>query len=53
LAEYIRAQRQINIQNIKYNYLSEERLNSNFILFFQAEADKRPDSYNWQMASSN
>jgi len=50
LAEYIRAQRQIDIQNIKYNYLSEERLNSNFILFFQAEADKRPDSYNWQMA---
>ncbi|WEK71446.1 MAG: site-specific integrase [Candidatus Chryseobacterium colombiense] len=50
LAEHIRAQRQIDIQNIKYNYLSEERLNSNFILFFQKEADKRRCSYNWQMA---
>ena len=50
LAEYLRAQRQIDIQNDQYDFFPKIKLNSNFIEFFQTEADKRPESKNWDMA---
>lgn len=50
LAEYVRAQRQIDLQNKKYDFISEAKMNSNFIDFFEEEAAKRKGCYNWIMA---
>lgn len=49
LAENVRAQRQLDIQNMRFDFLSEGRFKSNFIDFLQKEADKRPGSANWIM----
>lgn len=49
LVEYRKAERLIDIQNKNYDFLIKKRI-SDFTEFFQAEANKRPDSYNWQMA---
>ncbi|MBF6643583.1 site-specific integrase [Chryseobacterium indologenes] len=50
LAEYARLQRQIDLQNADYGFINKTKLNSNFIEFFQAEADRRPGSIHWSMA---
>lgn len=50
LAEHVRAQRQIDVHNADYGFLNKTKFNSNFIEFFQAEADRRPDSIHWSMA---
>lgn len=49
LVEYRKAERLIDIQNKNYDFLIKKRI-ADFTEFFQAEANKRPDSYNWQMA---
>lgn len=50
LGEHVRAKRQLDVQNRRFDFLSEAKLNSNFMDFFQAEADKRPGSHNWIMS---
>lgn len=49
LAENIRAKRQLDIQNLRFDFLNEERFNANFIDFLQMQADKRKGNYNWKM----
>ncbi|WP_084680271.1 site-specific integrase [Chryseobacterium luteum] len=50
LGEHIRAKRQLDIQNRRFDFLSESKLKSNFIDFFEEEAGKRPGSANWEMS---
>ncbi|WP_083189983.1 site-specific integrase [Chryseobacterium artocarpi] len=50
LAEYVRAQRQIDLQNCRFDFISESKMQSNFIEFFEEEAKKRKGCYNWTMA---
>ncbi|PKP34946.1 MAG: recombinase [Bacteroidetes bacterium HGW-Bacteroidetes-17] len=44
LAESIRAKRQIEIQNGTYGFADLEKMNSNFITYFEILADKRQES---------
>jgi len=50
LAEYLRAQLQIDLQSRKFDFISDSKMKSNFIDFFRDEAKKRNDSYNWIMS---
>ncbi|MDR6460447.1 integrase [Chryseobacterium vietnamense] len=50
LAEHIRAKRLLDLQNLRYSYISEDRMKENFIDFFQEEANKRAGNYNWKMS---
>lgn len=50
LAEHIRAQRQVDLDNADYGFLNKTKFNSDFIDFFQKEANKRPGSVHWSMA---
>lgn len=50
LAEYIRAQRQIDLQNRRFDFVSDAKMKSNFIDFFEEEAAKRKGCYNWIMS---
>lgn len=50
LAEHIRAQRQIDLQNRKFDFISESNMKSNFVDFFEEQAEKRKNCYNWQMS---
>lgn len=50
LAEHMRAQRQIDVHNADYGFLNKTKFNSDFIDFFQTEANKRPGSVHWSMA---
>lgn len=50
LAQHIRAQRQIDLDNADYGFLIKTKLNADFVEFFQKEADKRPGSMHWSMA---
>lgn len=49
-AERIRLQRQIDVHSTDCGFLNKTKFNSNFIEFFQAEADRRPGSIHWSMA---
>ncbi|MCY1662646.1 site-specific integrase [Chryseobacterium sp. SL1] len=50
LAENQRAKRQIEIQNSRFDYVSESKKKSKFIEFFKEEAAKRKNCYNWLMS---
>lgn len=50
LAEYVRAQRHIELQSKRFDFISEEKMKSNFIEFFEQEARKRNNCYNWVMS---
>ncbi|WP_083997365.1 site-specific integrase [Chryseobacterium angstadtii] len=50
LGEYVRAQRHIELQSKRFDFISEEKMKSNFIEFFEAEAKKRNNCYNWVMS---
>ncbi|PUB29440.1 site-specific recombinase XerD [Elizabethkingia sp. YR214] len=50
LAQHVRAQRQIDLDNADYGFLIKTKLNADFVEFFQKEADKRPGSVHWSMA---
>lgn len=50
LAEYVRAQRQIDIQNRRFDFISEAKMKSNFLDFFEEEAAKRDNCFNWVMS---
>ncbi|RXM39366.1 integrase [Chryseobacterium sp. CH21] len=50
LAQHVCLQRQIDLQNADYGFVNKPKFNSNFIEFFQAEADRRPSSIHWSMA---
>lgn len=52
LAEYIRSKRQLDVQNRRFDFLSDAKRNGNFLDFFQEQADKRYGSNtdNWRMA---
>lgn len=50
LAEHIRAKKLLDLQNLRYSYISEDRMKENFIDFFQDEADKRAGNFNWKMS---
>ena len=50
LAESQQAKRQTEIQNNRFDYVSETKLKSKFIEFFQVEAAKRKNCYNWVMS---
>lgn len=53
LAESERAFRQIDVQNLRYNFLSQRMLKGDFVEFFEAEKNKRPNksnNTNWSMA---
>ncbi|SMO71739.1 Phage integrase family protein [Chryseobacterium rhizoplanae] len=50
LAEYVRAQRQIDLQNRRFDFISEAKMKLNFIDIFEEEASKRKGCYNWIMA---
>ncbi|MFZ4929568.1 hypothetical protein [Chryseobacterium sp. Mn2064] len=41
LAEHIRAQQQIDLNNAEYGFLNKTKFNSDFIEFFQKEAKKK------------
>lgn len=49
-AEYVRAQRQIELQSQKYDFVSESKMKSNFLDFFEEQAAKRSNCYNWSMS---
>lgn len=49
LGGYVRAKRQLDIQNRRFDFLSDSKLKSNFIDFFEEEALKRSGSTNWRM----
>lgn len=49
LAEYVRAKRQLDIQNRRFDFLSDSKLNSNFLEFFEEESAKRGCD-NWRMS---
>ncbi|WP_454045118.1 site-specific integrase [Chryseobacterium sp. Marseille-Q8038] len=50
LGEYVRAQRHIELQSKRFDFISEEKMKSNFIEFFESEARKRDNCYNWVMS---
>lgn len=50
LGEYIRAKRQLDVQNRRFDFLSDSKLRSNFIDYFEEEASKREGSHNWRMS---
>ena len=52
LAEAIRAQRQLSVQKGNYGFLSDEKINSDFIKYFENLAQKRKgsNSDNWTSA---
>lgn len=50
LAEYVRAQRQIDIQNRRFDFISESKMKSNFLDFFEEAAAKRDNCFNWVMS---
>ncbi|MBW8523868.1 site-specific integrase [Chryseobacterium chendengshani] len=50
LGEYIRAKRQLDVQNRRFDFLSDSKLKSNFIDFFEEEALKRDGNANWRMS---
>jgi len=50
LAEYIRAQRQIELQSRRFDFISETKMKSNFLDFFEEQAAKRKNCYNWEMS---
>lgn len=50
LAEHVRSRRQLDIQNRRFDFISDSKLQSNFIDFFTEEANKRLGSANWQMS---
>ncbi|WP_118975801.1 site-specific integrase [Taibaiella koreensis] len=53
LAETERAIRQIDVQNLRFSFLSQRMKRGNFVEFFELERDKRPNksnSFNWRMA---
>jgi integrase len=52
LAQAIRAQRQLSVQKGSYGFLSDEKVNTNFIEYFEALANKRKgsNSDNWLSA---
>lgn len=50
VGEHVRAKRQLDVQNRRFDFLSESRLKSNFIDFFEDEASKRAGSANWRMS---
>ncbi|RLJ75080.1 site-specific integrase [Pedobacter alluvionis] len=50
LGEHLRAKRQLDVQNRRFDFLSESKLKSNFIDFFKDEAAKRAGSANWRMS---
>jgi integrase len=52
LGEFERSTRQLDIQNRRFNFLSDEKRNGNFLDFFTQLAGKRTgtNSYNWKMS---
>jgi integrase len=50
LAEYVRAQRQIDLQSRRFDFVSDSKMKSNFLDFFEEQSAKRKDSYNWTMS---
>ncbi len=50
LVEHMRAKFQLEVQAKRYDFISESRLNANFIDFFEAQAEKRYGNSNWRMA---
>ncbi|WP_082129101.1 site-specific integrase [Chryseobacterium gallinarum] len=50
LAEYIRAQRQIDLQSRRFDFISDAKMKSNFLDFFEEQAAKRKNCYNWTMS---
>ena len=52
LAETIRARRQLEVQNRRFDFLSERMLNGDFVSFFEDQKSKRKssNSENWRMA---
>lgn len=52
LAEYERSTRQLDIQNRRFNFLSDEKRNGNFLDFFEDMKSKRSgsNSFNWKMS---
>jgi integrase len=52
LAEVERAKRQLDVQNMRFGFLSQRMLKGNFIEFFESERDIRAgsNSDNWKMA---
>lgn len=52
LAEVERAKRQLDVQNMRFGFLSQRMLKGNFVEFFEAERDIRAgsNSDNWKMA---
>ncbi len=50
LAEHLRAKYQLEVQARRYYFISESRLNANFVEFFTAQAEKRYGNSNWRMA---
>ena len=50
LGEYIRAKRQLDVQNRRFDFLSDSKLRSNFIDYFEEQASKREGSHNWRMS---
>ncbi|MBL3547238.1 phage integrase SAM-like domain-containing protein [Chryseobacterium sp. KMC2] len=50
LAEYVRAQRQIELQSKRFDFTSDAKMKSNFLDFFRDEAAKRGNCFNWVMS---
>lgn len=52
LAEHVRAKRQIDVQNFKYDFVSQEMMRGNFVDFFDGLREKRSGSNlaNWNSA---
>ncbi|RLJ69323.1 phage integrase SAM-like domain-containing protein [Pedobacter alluvionis] len=52
LAEFERSTRQLDIQNRRFNFLSDEKRNGNFVDFFEEMKKKRSgtNSFNWKMS---
>lgn len=52
LAEYVRAKRQIDVQNFRYDFVSQTMMKGNFVEFFESLRDKRVGSSlaNWNSA---
>lgn len=50
LAEYIRAQRQIDLQSRRFDFISDTKMKLNFLDFFEEQAAKRKNCYNWVMS---
>ncbi len=53
LAETQRAIRQVDVQNLRFGFLSQRKMKGDFVAFFEGEKDKRTNksnSHNWRMA---